>query len=217
MPLPARWLLIRTRSGDSVLSKLNHGGMEGIVKVLDSNKSQITWDEASLIGDCAMGELRKGPVLVLSQTCDIQSKNFIQVAPIYPATGDEHYVERLAKGDIYSAFYLKKRDPEIKSISFADLEQIQAMHKSYIKKLNPAQHFRLKPHIVRILQRFITRYFGRPNSYDAGSDLAPLTGTYLCVSCFYMEGMVMAVNKEKGDTFSNCKKCNGQSWVIRGS
>ena len=77
MPKPSHWLLLRTRSGKPVDEALQGGSLGGIVKVLDSNQSREQWYSES-DGDFAMARLAKRPAVVLSQTCDIQTKQFIQ-------------------------------------------------------------------------------------------------------------------------------------------
>jgi len=85
MPKPSRWLLLRTaRTGRRVNEALENGAVPGTVRVLDSNQSREQWYGDGL-GDFAMAQLDKKPVLVLSQTCDIQNKDFIQIAPILPS------------------------------------------------------------------------------------------------------------------------------------
>lgn len=209
-----RWLLLRTRSGKTIHDALKDGGIGGTVQVLDSNQTEVKWREA-YDGDSAVAYLTKRPALILSQTCDVENKDFIQVAPIYPAAPDD--AEKLKAGnDFYSAFYLAARPPHLPTASFADLERIQAVHKTYIKHLEPQQHFRLKDKHVRALQRHITRYFGRPNSFDSRVDRVPLTDTYLCVDCFYFDGIATAINLEEGNKFHECEKCRGTKWVRKG-
>lgn len=209
-----RWLLLRTNSGRTIHEALKDGGIGGTVKVLDSNQTEERWRNA-IDGDSVVGYLTKRPVLVLSQTCDCENKDFIQVAPIYPA--DPEDVEKLKAGkDVYSAFYLEAHPPHIPTDSFADLERMQAIHKSYIKRLAPVQHFRLRDEHVRNLQSHITRYFGRPNSYDSRADVVPRTGTYLCIDCFYFDGEATAVVLEEGKPFRECEKCQGFKWVRKG-
>jgi len=219
MPKPSRWLLLRTKSGKRLDEALEQGNIGGLVRVLDSNQSKEEW-QADGSGDFAMAALDKRPVLVLNQTCDIQSKDFLQVAPIYPLEPkDEDFekgLEKLKNGDKLSSFWIKKHPPEIKEESYADLVLTQAVHKTYIKKIQPGQHFRLNAERTRILQRFITRYFGRPNSYDANSDHAPTTGTYLCVWCFYMDALVTKVELTEGSSLVACPICNRTQWVIKG-
>jgi hypothetical protein len=214
MPKDARWLLLRTRSGKPVDQALQQGNLGGIVKVLDSNQSKVEWYDATE-GDFAMARLSKRPVLILSQTCDVQTKEFIQIAPIFPAGGASDHLARLRQGLIMSAFWLKENPPHLTE-SYADFELIQAVHKSYIKRLLPSQHFRLTNPRTLELQRFITRYFGRPNSFDADSDHAPRDGTYLCVACFYLDGKVTAVTLTEGQSFGHCSACGGRGWVLKG-
>jgi hypothetical protein len=207
----SRWLLVRTRSGRPVNEALQNGNLGGTVKVLDSNQSAVQWDLNE--GDFAIGRLSKAPVLVLSQTCDCQNKDFIQVAPIFAADTADEYVQRLKGGDIVSAFWIKKHPPEIPEDSFADLELIQAVHKSYRKDLPPERHFRLNHDKTLQLQRALTRYFGRPNSFDVGTDRVPRTGTYLCVKCFYWDGKISKLDLRAGDEFQPCNECRQTKWV----
>ena len=193
---------------------LQGGNLGGLVKVLDSNQSKEQWYNAT-DGDFAMARLSKRPVLVLSQTCDVQTKDFLQVAPIYPAEGNDEHKTRLRQGQILSAFWLPEHMPEI-SESYADLSLIQAVHKSYLKRISAKQHFRVSHQRTRELQKFITRYFGRPNSYDAGADRAPIAGTYLCVACFYMNGVVSPITRSDSQEFQLCTVCGGRAWILKG-
>lgn len=215
MPKPTRWLLLRTKSGKPLDEALKNGQLGGLAKVLDSNQTAEEWDAAPE-GDFAMARLSKRPVLLLSQTCDIQNKNFIQVAPIFSVEGDAQYVEKLKRGEILSAFWMPKRLPQLPSDGYADFELIQAVHKSYIKSVPLDQHFRLSAASTRLLQRSITRYFGRPNSFDAGADVAPIAGVYLCVACFYLDARISSVQLNAGESFRFCDTCKGRAWIIKG-
>lgn len=212
MPKESRWLLLRTRSGKPVEEAIQYGNLGGQVLVKDSNQSAEQWDEAGPDGDYAMGRLTKSPVLVLSQTCDIQNKDFIQVAPIYH-TKDDSYLGKLTRGEILSAFHLLPHPPHWATDAYADFEQIQAVHKSYRKQI--PEHFRLAPLNILRLQQAVTRYFGRPNVYDAHSDIAPVEAIYMCASCFYRNGIVTSVDLKKRDRFGDCKKCGSSGWVIQ--
>jgi hypothetical protein len=214
MPKPIHWLLLRTKSGRMVDEALQGGNVGGLVKVLDSNQSKELWYGAT-DGDFVMARLSKLPALVLSQTCDVQTKEFIQVAPIFPAIGSDDHLARLRRGLILSSFWLKESTPRLPE-SYADLELIQAVHKSYLKRISSKQHFRLTHSRTRELQRFVTRYFGRPNSFDAGADRAPVTGTYLCVACFYMNAIVTSTVLAGGQDFALCAVCGGRAWVPKG-
>jgi len=215
MPKPGRWQLLRTRSGRRIEEALEHGNLGGPVNVLDSNQSKEQW-QADKTGDYVMAILDKRPVVVLNQTCDVQTKAFLQVAPIFPIETEGAYFDRLKNGEIFDAFWIAKNPPEIPEESFADLELIQAVHKSYIKRIRPGQHFRLNAPRIQILQRTITRYFGRPNSFDSRSDLVPRTGTYLCIGCFYMDALITSMSLNEGSNFSACQTCGGTGWVLKG-
>jgi len=213
MPKDRRWLLLRTKSGDRLDAALLKSNIR-LARVLDSNLTELEW-KAAPEGDFAMAVLSKRPVLVLSQTCDVQTKDFIQIAPIYDAVGTDEELERLKKGLLFSAFYLKQHPPELPNESYADFELIQAVHKSYRKPIRAEQHFRLKPPHVRELQRQITRYFGRPNSFDVETDTVPRTGRYLCVPCFYLAETVTHQDRVEGEPFEKCSVCQGERWVFK--
>ena len=215
MPKPSRWQLLRTRSGRRVEEALEHGNLGGLVNVVDSNQSVELW-QADNRGDYAMAVLDRAPVLVLSQNCDLQFNHFLQIAPIFSAEAEATDLENLRSGETYSEFWLKEHPPEIPHESYADLELIQSIHRSYVKRVRPEQHFRLNSERVLLLQRTITRFFGRPNSFDARSDIVPRTGTYLCVSCFYMDARVTAVLLEERSHFLVCPTCNGTAWIFKG-
>jgi hypothetical protein len=211
---PGRWQLLRTRNGeplDDVLERVGNLGSQ--VRVLDSNQSLEKW-YGPIDGDYVAARLSKRPVLVTSQTCDVQTKDYIQVAPIYPLPAED--IDRVKRGELYSSFYLKDHPPDILREGFADIEKMQAVHKTFLKRPFPKVHFRLKDAKLRELQRFITRFFGWPNSFDAGADRCPRSGTYLCAGCFYMDGKVTPMERTEGEPFENCPTCNGPNWILRG-
>jgi hypothetical protein len=209
-PKDNRWQLLRTRSGKRFEDALQNGNLGGKVEVLDSNRSLVEW-YAYPDGDFVAARLSKRPVLVLSQTCDVQNKDYIQVAPIYPTPPED--VERVQRGDLYSVFHLRRHPPQFGD-SFADLERMQAVHKTYFKRFEV--HFRLSDSKTRELQQFITRYFGRPNSFDSRADAVPRTGTYLCVNCFYFDGRSTPQSRIEGQQLQECPTCGGSIWVIQG-
>ena len=214
MPKPSPWQLLRTQSGRRVHDALEHGNLGGRIRVVDSNLSTEQW-YADGLGDYAMAVLDKRPALVLSQTCDLQNKDFVQVAPIFPAQTEGTYLTRLQNWEIFSALWIKAHPPEISEESFADLELIQAIHKTYVRGIGQGQHLRMSASRTRLLQRSITRYFGRPNSFDS-HDHAPVVGTYLCVRCFYMDGVATPVELAEGAEFPDCARCRGTQWVLQG-
>ncbi|HWY22963.1 MAG TPA: hypothetical protein VNX26_17180 [Candidatus Acidoferrum sp.] len=207
-----RWLILRSSKGKPIHQMLKDGETPTWMQVLDPKKSEIAWDEDGTKGDSVMGYMSKHPVVVLSQTCDVETKKFIQVAPVYP-TVDDGYIGKLMRDEVVSAFWVKKHPPLWEKEMYADFEHIQAVHKSYRKK--PSPHFRLAPKKVLDLQRAITRYFGRPNSFDAKKDLAPRSATYLCVGCFHFNGVATGIHVDEGKAFPVCEVCEGAAWTIQ--
>lgn len=209
--LGSRWLLLRHKSRP-VHEATKHGITPKWVEVYDSKKTDVIWNDDGTVGDSAMGYLSKHPVIVLSQTCDVETKKFIQVAPVYP-TKDDSYIGKLARDEVISAFWLKKRPPQWEVEMYVDFEHIQAVHKSYRK--HPHPHFRLSPSKVLQLQRSITRYFGRPNAFDVNKDAAPRTATYLCIQCFHRDATVTKLPLKESDAFKACVRCGGTAWTIQ--
>ena len=52
------------------------------------------------------GVLDKSPAVVLSQTGDVQSKNFLQIAPIFPVGADTAYLGKLKNRKVLSAVWM---------------------------------------------------------------------------------------------------------------
>jgi len=215
MPNPSRWLLLRTRSGRRVDEALNYGAgaAQNQVRVLDSNQFPIEWND-SQFGDFVMGILDKSPALVLSQNCDIATKDYVQIAPIIQVDPEDiGKVGRLKSHAILDSFYLAPHPPQWEGDAYADFELMQSVHKSYLKSIPSGSHFRISAPNVLVLQGYITRYFGRPNAYDANADKVPRDGTYMCIACFYHRGIITSVSACKDDTLSCCEKCGGTGWV----
>lgn len=215
MPKPQRWLLVRTYTGERIDAALQYGQASGkkTVRVLDSNQFPVEWQESNL-GDFVIGILDKSPSLVLSQNCDISTKDHIQVAPIIPVeSGNKEQLDRLKSHQILDAFYLAPHPPQWDGDAFADFGLIQSIHKSYLKSLPRASHFRISASNAILLQRDLTRFFGRPNAFDVNADRVPRDGTYLCVQCFYYAGMISAMQLKEGDAFVQCGSCEGLRWV----
>ena len=143
MPKPTLWLLLRTvKSGRRVHEAIENGSIQGTIRVLDSKTSLAQW-YADGNGDYAMGLLDKKPVLVLSQTCDSQNKDFIQVAPILPVGQiDAEELANLKNGGVMNAFWLAPHPPEIPEQSFANLTLIQSIHNTYIRHVHSSDFLR---------------------------------------------------------------------------
>ncbi len=214
-PKPPRWQLLRTWSGTRIEDVLQGGTTETRVRVLDSNQSLMEWFSGDR-GEFVVAQLDKRPCLVLTQNCSLENNKFFQVAPIFSAEGNQPLIEKLKSRLIYTATWLKSHPPQIPDDSYADFELMQSVHKSYFRRILPAHHFRLSPQRIRILQSDVTRYFGRPNSFDSRSDKAPGDGTYLCVSCFYLTALITEQVARKDDVLSVCPRCNGTFWVLKG-
>ena len=217
MPMPSRWLVLRTVSGKRIDEALNYGAAakENRVRVLDSNQTSLEWQE-SKAGDFVMAVLNKCPTLVLSQNCDIANRDFIQVAPVVSVDpADGALVERLKNHAVIDSFYLEPHPPQWESDAYADFELIQSVHKSFVKGISADNHFRLTDGKVLLLQQYLTRFFGRPNSFDVNADIVPREGIYMCAQCFYRDGVATSITFRKDGYFVVCQLCGGTKWVPR--
>jgi hypothetical protein len=217
MPQPSRWLVLRTQSNRRVDEALNYGAVakENRVRVLDSNQFPLEWKDSQL-GDFVVGILDKSPAIVLSQNCDIANKEYIQIAPIIPVSAtDTDLLDKLKRHAIINAFYMKPHPPEWETDAYVEFQLIQSVHRTYVKTIESKNHFRLSTAKVLLLQRDLTRFFGRPNCYDVNSDTVPRDGEYLCLGCFYWRATITKVVLKSGGSFPLCDKCEGGQWVPR--
>jgi hypothetical protein len=153
----------------------------------------------------------KTKVILATQSCDLERRNYFQVVPIY-SVGNLHpfKLASLRSLDVLYMFYLPGAEggfPE----SYADLTQIVSVHKSYFKNAVPVKCLSAKATIL--FQAHLAEFFGRPFGFNT-RDLVPETGAYTCVNCFHTKLSIQTVDQVKSDPFKGCPGCGDDAlWL----
>ena len=154
-------------------------------------------------------------VMILTQSCDLERRNYYQIAPIYPETKQKpSSLEHLRENNLNYAFYLPAVTPYITEDSYVELAHTCVVPKAYFPRDSVAQRIaaRLTNEGRAALQAQLCNYFGRPFGFSA-KDRASVTGTYYCVTCFYRFGMAVNVSVQSGAYFQPCERCNTSLWI----
>jgi hypothetical protein len=147
----------------------------------------------------------KRTVMIVTQTCDIDNRNFIQVSPVYHA--DRLTPEKLVslEGDeVKYMFYLPMDSNRIKEKSYADLSQSSPVHKSYLK--TDQLVVRHLPTRTAKLQARLAELQGRQFGFNP-SDSVPQTSDYVCANCFFASGSTQRLKMTRGILFPPCPLC----------
>lgn len=154
----------------------------------------------------------KTPILVVTQTCDIERRRFIHVAPVYGIEGfDQRKIESLTANEIQYWFYLPDHLPLRPAKQFADLSQIVPVHNSYLRRARRLE--RLTPLATTELQKKLASFHGRPFGFNT-RDTVPQEGDYLCARCFYVRAQVTRRAIAAGQQFPACEQCGADVlWV----
>jgi hypothetical protein len=153
--------------------------------------------------------------IILTQTCDLENRNYYQVAPVYPETKQkESAFAPLRENQINYGFYVPALAPHIVENSYADLSHTCVVPKAYFPKnaVMPMLSARLSHYARTALQSHIANYFGRPFGFSA-RDRASVTGDYSCVACFFRFGAAVKAPFQSGANFTPCAKCNETLWI----
>jgi|SRR5579863_7890698 len=170
-------------------------------------------DEWKTPDELVLAKAFKRAILVITQTCDLERRNFVQVAPVYAvSTLSESKQGSVETNEVNYLFYLPASEPGISEKSFADLSQIVSVHNSYLKEAKLAK--RLSNEARARLQTHLARLHGRPFGF-APTDKLSQVGEYLCLGCFLTAA---AVEKRTltvlGDPFGDCNSCGSKAlWV----
>lgn len=146
----------------------------------------------------------KTRIMILTQSCDIDRRNYLQVAPIYDATGMNNLkLASLRALDIFYMFYLPPDESGFPE-SYVDLTQIGSIHRSYLKDAVPIK--KLSAIATTSLQVHIADFFGRPFGFNT-RDLVPESGSYTCVNCFHTKTVIQSLPQTSGEPFTVCPGC----------
>jgi len=158
----------------------------------------------------------KAPAMVVTQTCDLDSRNWIQLAPVFPASKIEDPRKRASLGvnEIGYMFILPADPPRLAEDSYADLSMITAVHKSYLRRGGLV--VRLKSPIRALYQRHLANLHGRPFSFNV-HDIVPETGPYGCHNCYLRHGRITRAELVEGQPCTACPSCGEEAlWIMFG-
>lgn len=122
-PNQGPWILLRPPSGSPLtLEQVLAGTLPRHLQLFDEGSSQIrladAWERKS---ELVLSKATKLQVMIMSQTCDIDNRKWIQVAPVY---GVAHFGEQklasLEAGDINFMFFLPPKPPSLLQKSCVD-------------------------------------------------------------------------------------------------
>ncbi len=154
-------------------------------------------------------------VMIVTQSCDIEQRNYYQIASIYQETEQkESALERLKENDLYYTFYLPAFAPHIPVNSYADLSHITLAPKAYFPRNTVEARLgaRLTELARTALQKQLADYFGRPFGFSL-KDRAKVTSDFVCVSCFYRAGEAVRREFQADAHFERCERCGEARWI----
>jgi hypothetical protein len=169
-------------------------------------------DEWVTPDELVLAKATKRAIIVITQTCDLERRNFVQVAPVYPArTMSASKQASLEKNEINYLFFLPMAEPAVPEKCFADLSQITSVHKSYMAQANLKK--RLSNEGRARFQMHLSTFHGRPFGF-ATADAVSQSGDYLCLCCFLTTAVVERATMAAGALFGECNRCGPRAlWV----
>lgn len=171
-------------------------------------------DAWSLSAEAVVAKASKIPVILVTQTCDLDWRKHYQVAPVKGVSGlDEPKLRSLQTDEIGYWYYLPARPPEFPNESYADLTNMTSVHRSYFDAARILCRFTNKERSY--FQSALADFHGSPFGFGF-RDRVPETGRYGCLSCFH-SGVFETTEIEVGGAFPECRRC-GQAalWVLIG-
>lgn len=123
----SKWFLLRPDPNGKVLIDEVLGGQ--ICKWFEAHPEgslQDRWQHAKS-EEYVAARARLTKVILLTQSCDIENRNYYQIAPIYPETEQKaSALERLRANELNYTFFLPAVAPYIAENSYADLAHTTA-------------------------------------------------------------------------------------------
>jgi len=162
--------------------------------------------------ELVLAKATKRAIMVITQTCDLERRNFVQVAPVYGVRSlSESKQASVERNEVNYLFYLPIAEPGIGEESFADLSQIISVHNSYIREAKLAK--RLSNEGRARLQTHLAKFHGRPFGFSF-EDRVSQGGEYVCLRCFLTAAVVEKKCLTAGTDFGGCDRCGSEAlWV----
>ena len=208
-PSGERWVVLRPGKAIT-LQQAKRGMIPNVFKPSVEHDDPNAWQDAE---ELVVAKASKGLIAVLTQTCDIEHRRHVQVAPVQTVDGlNEKKLASLRADDIKYWMYLPPDLPALPE-GYIDIAKIVSVHSSYL----PQAHF-IKRHSnsgVVALQAKLAGFFGRPFGFNI-RDQVPATGDYMCLKCVYEIAQITRVPFVKGAAkFGECSRCGEQTlWAV---
>lgn len=191
-----------------------------VLRQVERDREAFVLREVAGLGDAyrddvelTLGRASLTTVLVVTQTCDIDQRMFVQVAPVRPAAEiKDTQLGNLRKNRIGYLFYLPEASRQSFKESYADLSRLVSVPASVVRSASLAA--RLTPTATVALQSQLARMHGRLFAFSE-RDEVPQTAKYLCFTCFASDERVSCRNFEAGSRFESCGQCGQPTWIKR--
>lgn len=155
----------------------------------------------------------KQPVMILTQTCELDKRKHYQIAPVYPVSiFPKKKQDELEANDFYYLFKLPENKTAGLPRSVVDFSRVATVHSSYFKPTNLL--CRLTPESRVELQKSLLGFFGRPFGFTI-KDTVAVSGEYICTHCFYAAAVATKAAMVNGEKFRSCPSCAAKAaWVL---
>jgi hypothetical protein len=200
---PARsgaWILLRPSAPVSLQQALA-GNLPKVFRPVVEHSADDPWQGDE---ELVLAKATKRPVLLVTQTCDLVHRNFVQVAPVYSA--DKLSAAKQESLDVNEITYLfcLPQQPGHLERSFADLSQITSVHRSYVAAGRLSVRL---SNIGRIaLQKHLANFHGRPFGFSP-AEAVPQDADYVCANCFMSAARVQMEHIAADQGFPHCPNC----------
>lgn len=207
-PKNKRWTLLRPLPKGSPIEEAESGLPRQFRGDADW-KFPTAWNKPE---ELVLARAWVGRIMIVSQSCDIDWRKHIQVAPVREAEPD-FAGESLSKvmENAYGYLFALPADLPDFPASYADLSRITSADASYFRP--DCLIKRLSSRGMIELQASLTDFYARAIGFNI-RDSVPQEGLYACASCF-TEGRALIHEKiKRGGNFPPCRACRDDAlWV----
>jgi hypothetical protein len=148
--------------------------------------------------------------LIVTQTCDLDNRSVVQVAPVTEPSFSGAKLESLRRNEVGYLWYLPASAPALPSEQLADLSQISWVPKAWLKKAPLVR--RLSATATLDLQRKLAQLHGRPFVFNE-RDRVPQLAEYTCFTCFIQHGVSVRSPFTPENLFPACSQCGEARWM----
>lgn len=207
-PKSRRWVLLRPLPTQPVTAPI--GGLPRKFNAFLDGELQTAWNRPD--GELIMAPGYARPAIILSQSCDLDHRKSVHIAPVLPITevANDRTKENIRAGEVGYYYYLPPTGtfPE----SFADLTHITTIDPTYLRI--DQLLIRLSAVGLTDFMNFLSDYFAKPFGFNT-RDTVPQTSSYRCARCFFSGGAtIQQLEMKENEPFSSCPSCGTNAlWV----